>query len=103
MAVRVCAEPGCPTLVRDATRCTDHTRQRERARGTRQQRGYNADHDALRAKWQRRMDRGLKVTCWRCSAPIDPSKWDLGHTDEGKAYAGPECRSCNRATASRRT
>ena len=41
MTKRVCAEPGCPALC-ESTRCPAHTRQRDKARGTRQQRGYDA-------------------------------------------------------------
>jgi hypothetical protein len=46
--MRVCAQPGCPTLT-DTSRCATHTREREQARGTRQQRGYGAEHEAIRA------------------------------------------------------
>lgn len=104
MALRVCAEPGCPNLGH-ATRCPDCTRDRDRARGTRQSRGYDAAHDRLRAQYQRRMDTGEHFTCWRpgCGKPIDPTSWDLGHDDTDRAqHRGPECVKCNRSTASRR-
>ena len=100
--MRVCAEPGCPEL-QPESRCLEHRRQGERKRGTRQQRGYGAEHDRLRADYQRRMDKGERFTCWRCTKPIDPASWDLGHHDQDRSiYRGPECVSCNRATKSRR-
>jgi len=100
--VKVCAEPGCPTLTH-TTRCTTHTRAKDKARGTRQQRGYDAAHEAERAKWAPIVATG-EVKCWRCLVPIAPDQpWDLGHDDHDRSiYRGPECRRCNRATASRR-
>jgi len=63
---------------------------------------YCRHHQALRARWVPLVAAG-RVSCWRCGegiAPGDP--WDLGHADEDKTiYRGPECRPCNRATASR--
>ena len=101
MARRPCAEPGCPTIT-DATRCPTHTRARDRARGTRQERGYGAAHDRLRADYQRRMDRGETFECWRCGDDIDPERWHLGHDDYDRTvYRGPECVPCNTATRGR--
>jgi len=105
MALRVCSEPGCPILVpRGTSRCADHQRQVERARGTRQARGYDADHDRLRAAWQAQLDAGARMTCWRpdCHTVIDPSNWHLGHDDNDRTiYRGPECVPCNTATSGR--
>lgn len=101
MSLRVCTQPGCPTLVRSG-RCKDHERERDRERGTRQERGYDARHDRLRANYQRRMDRGQRFRCWRCGNPIDPSDWTLGHCDTDRiVYHGPECPPCDYATAGR--
>jgi len=101
MAMRVCIEAGCPALTR-GTRCPPHKRARDAARGTRQARGYDAAHDALRADWQRRMNNGERVTCWRHGEPIDPSNWHLGHCDINRGvYHGPECVSGNSATSGR--
>lgn len=104
--MKVCAEPGCPTLT-TTTRCDQHRRERDRARGTRQERGYGAEHDRLRAEWQAELDTGRVVYCWRCldrgkRTKIDPTRWHLGHDDfdRGK-YRGPECVPCNLATAGR--
>lgn len=101
MSLRVCAESGCPTLS-TTTRCKLHTRAKDKARGTRQQRGYDAAHDALRADYQGRMDQGETFTCWRCTEPINPSSWHLGHDDHDRSkYQGPECPPCNLATTGR--
>jgi hypothetical protein len=106
MTMRVCLEPGCPTLTRN-TRCDIHTRAKDKARGTRQRRGYDAAHDALRAHWQRRMNAGEPVTCWRCAELgkphlVDPTDWHLGHDDHDRGkYRGPECPAGNQATSGR--
>jgi hypothetical protein len=102
--MRVCGEPGCPELVATAGRCTEHRRAKDKARGTRQQRGYDAAHDALRRDYQARMNRGAVFYCWRptCGDPIDPEHWHLGHSDTDRSvYMGPECPPCNLATAGR--
>jgi hypothetical protein len=41
--------------------------------------------------------------CWRCGRPLgpDPSRIDLGHTDDRAGYAGLECRRCNRQAGGR--
>ena len=104
MTVRVCAEPGCPILTR-STRCRDHERARDKARGTTTERGYGSSHQRIRAALQSRMDAGETFTCWRpdCQRPIDPADWHLGHDDHDRTlYRGPECVPCNTATSSRR-
>lgn len=101
---RVCLEPGCPTLV-DAglTRCPTHQRARDRARGTSTARGYGYTHQRTRAGYAARMAAGEVFACWRCGATIDPLAWDLGHDDHDRTVTiGPECRRCNRSTATRR-
>ena len=106
MAKRVCAEPGCPTLT-DRARCTEHTRQRDKARGTRQQRGYDAAYDIERVTWQRHMDAGHVVTCWRCAEqgkphPVDPARWHLGHDNhDRRIIRGPQCPESNLTDAGR--
>ena len=103
--MKVCLEPGCGTLTK-RTRCRDHERAKDKARGTRAERGYGAGHQALRADWQRRMDAGEQVICWRCADQgrphvVDPTRWDLGHDDNDRTqYRGPECYG-NRATSGR--
>jgi hypothetical protein len=99
--VKVCIEAGCPELTR-TTRCPKHTREKDKARGTRQERGYGAEHDAERARWAPIVATG-GVKCWRCQVLLDPSEpWDLGHDDHDRStYRGPECLRCNRATSAR--
>jgi hypothetical protein len=103
--MRVCAEPGCPEL-QPTPRCTQHTRDADRARGTRQQRGYDAAHDRLRAQWKPKVDRA-SVHCHAevCVMParliLPGQPWDLGHTPDRKAWTGPEHATCNRAAGGR--
>ena len=102
MTLRVCNVNGCPELC-DGGRCTQHRRAHDRARGKTYERGYNKRHVKLRSQWQRRLDSGEHVTCWRCGTRIDPTSWHLGHDDDDRTvYRGPECVPCNTATASRR-
>lgn len=67
--------------------------------------GYGAEHQRLRAAWQKRIDDGEDVRCWRNGEPILPGMdWDLGHDDNDRTkYNGPECVKCNRATKGHRT
>lgn len=103
--MRVCAEPGCPTLT-DSSRCPTHTRARDTTRGTRQARGYTTAHDRERARWAPIVDRGA-VDCHadRClytSRRITPgTPWDLGHTAGRETWTGPEHARCNRAAGGR--
>ena len=63
---------------------------------------YGAAHRAMRAQWDPLVAAG-RVACARCSLPILPTDaWDLGHTDGGTDYHGPEHARCNRAAAGRR-
>lgn len=103
--MRVCSQPGCPELIPKPGYCTarGHAQQKERARGTRQERGYDANHVRLRADWAPKVATG-KVNCWRCGEPIAPTEpWDLGHDDnDRRKYRGPEhAHRCNRAAAGR--
>ena len=105
MTLRVCAEPDCPELIPPGTRdgrCTTHRRTKNRARGSSTQRGYGTQHQKLRAHWQRRLNNGEPITCWRCGQPINPDAWDLGHCDTNRTtWHGPEHPACGRATAGR--
>ena len=67
MPLKVCSEPRCPTLVPTGTpRCPTHTAQRERQRGTRQQRGYGPQHQQTLARLRRLYPSG---PCHRCGRP----------------------------------
>lgn len=100
-ALKVCsctgcpAHPGsCPALV-DGGKCTPCGRQAERARGSRQQRGYGAEHDRLRDAWKSKVDAG-QADCARCGEPITAGQaWALDHTDDRAGYLGPSHATCN--------
>jgi hypothetical protein len=96
--MRVCAEPGCPAII-EGRRCAEHARDYERQRGSRQERGYDAEHDELRDQWQNLMDSGQIVyctspTCRDPGVPVDPTRWHLGHDDQ-RRHRGPEHPFCN--------
>lgn len=95
MPLTVCTEPGCPELT-DRTRCPAHRRQRERARGTRQQRGYDADYDRMRRGLEQQLAAGEVLTCWRCDHVVFPHDLSLGHCDDDRSILhGAEHLSCN--------
>jgi hypothetical protein len=101
--MRVCSEPGCPTLIPKAGRCAEHARAHDKARGSRQQRGYGSQHTALRREWSPKVATGT-IKCWRCGQYIRAGQpWDLGHDDTDRTkYQGPEhANQCNRAAAGR--
>jgi hypothetical protein len=92
----------CPTKALTADRsgrCEPCRRRHWTSQGTNKERGYGADHVALRAAWRPLVEAG-RVLCWRCGELIaagDP--WDLGHSDTDRSvYMGPEHRAHNRAT-----
>jgi hypothetical protein len=98
VALKVCAESGCPELT-DQTRCVAHARTQDKRRGTRQQRGYDAAHDRSRAKWARKVATG-QVMCARCKKRISPLEpWHLDHTDDRAGYLGPSHGHCNTSHA----
>nr|DAQ97196.1 MAG TPA: HNH endonuclease bacteriophage, HNH Endonuclease, DNA.52A [Caudoviricetes sp.] len=104
MSLRRCAWHNCPQLVPQGARfCKAHAHAYERRRGTSGQRGYGAAHRRERAWWQAAMDAGAVPICAKCNKPVLPSQpWDLGHTDDRKAWTGPEHRSCNRRDGQRK-
>lgn len=106
--MHVCSTPTCPVLSAKPGRCERCARERDRARGTRQERGYDASYDATRRDYQRRMDNGERFDCWRCpelgrpSHLVDPHAWHLGHSNEDRTIVrGPQCPASNLATAVR--
>jgi hypothetical protein len=104
MSNRVCSEPGCPTVYPKAygARCPDCAKEHERKRGTRQQRGYDNEHDRLRRRWAPVVARG-RTPCAKCGALIARgTSWDLGHNDERTAWTGPEHTHCNRSEGGRK-
>jgi len=104
-ATRRCRAPGCPALVKaDGTgRCPTHEREHEAARGTTTERGYGADHQAERARWQYRLDHYGSLTCVLCGKPIRPADlWHLDHTPDRVGYRGPAHRYCNTSDGGKR-
>jgi hypothetical protein len=61
-------------------------------------------HKRLRAELARQLDTVGHLLCVRDDCPypgrliVPGMPWDLGHRDGTLEYAGPEHRSCNRAT-----
>jgi hypothetical protein len=101
----------CGTLTdRADSRCPTHASQRNRvrdqARGSRQQRGYDAVHDRLRARLAPDVEAELidcqAVVCLLPTRRILPAQpWQLGHTADRTTWTGPEHRACNEAAGGR--
>jgi hypothetical protein len=106
--MRPCLDCRTPT---DGSRCpgcrSKKNATRDRQRGSRQQRGYGADHDAERARLQPVVDAGLaectEPVCLEADRWIAPgSDWDLAHNrEEPGTYRGPAHARCNRAEGGR--
>lgn len=98
-ALRPCLDCGAITATSRCPGCTSaRGKVRDRQRGTRQQRGYDAAHEADRRGWTPAVAAG-HVACWRCGDPIQPGEpWDLGHDDRDRTVTrGPEhANRCNR-------
>ena len=102
---RICLISGCGKWqVRDS-RCEVHAREREEARGSRQERGYDAEHYAIRTRLLRQLaaaeEQGLVMLCWRCLAPLRLSEdLDADHSKVRALEGGKaDClthSSCNR-------
>lgn len=101
-ARRICPRPGCAKPA-DGRYCTAHNREYERARGTRQERGYGAAHQRERQRWAAFVAGGT-VGCVRCGQVIGPGQpWHLDHDDnDRREYLGPAHASCNSAAGGRR-
>jgi hypothetical protein len=91
---RACLD--CGQMVRGKSRCVDCQRAHDRARGTRQQRGYTAEHDQLRAHLVAALDPW--APCPRCGHALGPNAalLDLMHNDDRTAWLGLGHRRCNR-------
>lgn len=70
------------------------------------ERGYGAEHQAERRRWQDLIDAG-PVPCSRRESPnctdtiTTDDEWDLDHTDDRAGYRGPSCVPCNRSAGGR--
>lgn len=108
MARRICPCTGCPAhsgscpSIVTAGRCPACRTTADTARGTRQQRGYDANHDAERRRWSRLIRRQPQPCARGCGRLIhDGDTWDLDHADDRQSYLGPSCPACNRAAGGR--
>lgn len=100
-AMRICSVRGCPEITSDG-KCLKHRRAADKARGSREARGYDHAHRAFRKAFIPEHQAGTLI-CWRCREPIPPTEpFDLGHDDNDRnQYRGAEHRRCNRATNGR--
>lgn len=98
-AKRICPKPNCPKVV-NKRYCVEHEQEYEAKRGTKRQRGYDAQFNRTRKWWEPRVELGL-VDCWRCGKPLEPGiTWHLGHDDDDRTIIrGPECPPCNLSAA----
>ena len=101
--MRVCAEGGCGLLVaagvRDA-RCDEHRRARDKARGSRAERGYGAAHQATRAEL---LPLAYGTRCPHCDEFMFPHHdLHLDHTEDRTGYVGIVHAYCNTSDAARR-
>jgi hypothetical protein len=107
MALKVCSCTGCPAHpgscpeLTTTRRCPACTTTADRARGSRQDRGYDAAHTRERERWRPHVERGdvdcAAPTCVMPERRIQPGQpWDLGHTDDRSTWRGPEHAACNR-------
>lgn len=95
---KVCAQPSCPQLVADGSRCSEHRRnqdrQRDQVRGSRHQRGYTNEWSQLsRAILER--DGHTCAYCGRTATTVDHviPKARGGTDDESNLVAA--CVRCN--------
>lgn len=95
-AKRVCPQAGCPELIEASeTRCMQHRREHDKARGTKSERGYGADFRAARRD-AAVLVRSGRATCWRCGDAVLPdADWHLDHTDDRTGIGGPSHSHCN--------
>ena len=64
-------------------------------------RAYGHHHEQLRRALAPHVAAG-GVACARCGELIEPgTPWDLGHSDDGLGYNGPEHAACNRGAWTR--
>lgn len=94
-AKRICPKAGCP-FPTDGRYCTKHNAEYEKQRGSREARGYGAEHRKARARLNLEVQAGI-TTCARCQQPIKPGEpWALDHDDNDRGkYLGPSHSYCN--------
>ena len=94
--MKVCLEPGCPTLT-ERTRCTEHERAKDKARGTSTERGY--DYAFEKAKCEPEYVNANR--CAECGEPFTEDNPKTGGHSIAIRNGGrgsqilPHCRRCN--------
>lgn len=100
-AMKICAKPGCPAVTAGRL-CPTHAREADKARGSREARGYDAAHRNLRQALALQVATGT-VRCARCHEYIKPgTAWHLDHTDDRSGYLGASCARCNLSAAGKK-
>jgi 5-methylcytosine-specific restriction protein A len=66
---RPCSRPGCRKYAAKGSRCQEHERAQDAARGTSTERGYGADWRKLRAAWL--LEHPLCVKCGITATDVD--------------------------------
>jgi hypothetical protein len=90
--MQVCAVAGCPELS-TTTYCDDCAKAKDKARGTRQQRGYGAQHQRTRAAL---LPDAYGALCIHCDERMWPHQaLALDHTEDRTGYRGIVHASCN--------
>lgn len=97
--MKVCAQPGCPKL-QPESRCRDHRREREQARGSSTARGYNYQHKVLS---EAARAQAVGSTCHFCDQAITEGQpLALDHTEDRSGYRGVVHLSCNASDGAKR-
>lgn len=107
-ALTTCSQPGCPAIVEQPGRCTEHAREAEQRRGTFRQRGYGQRH-------RKRFRPGVlnrDVVCVLCCSALAViadhyplSRAELvaaGLDPDDPQYGRGLCRSCDSRQTSQR-
>lgn len=84
-------------MLTDGGRCAEHARAHDKARGTRQQRGYGAEHQRTRAEL---LPQAYGQPCPHCGERMWPDQaLHLDHTDDRSGYIGMCHSTCNLSRA----
>lgn len=99
MPRRPCIECGTITEGTRCKRCrSERNQERDRHRGSTDERGYGADHRAEKTRLHPIVKAG-GVLCSRCRQPIegvvDEGDWHLDHNEDRTGYRGPAHIACN--------
>lgn len=98
-AVQVCSQPGCHELV-ESGKCQAHRREYDKRRGTREERGYGAQHKATRAAL---LPEAYGQPCIHCGERMWPHEdLHLDHTEDRTGYRGIVHARCNTSEGARR-